>query len=364
MNTAALSIIDIANLKILSTVLLDDEKLGAANPWSVACSKDGQLLCVTHAGTHELSVIDRLALHDKISRIDEDKISQYGDRNVSEDFHFLTGIRSRIKLAGKGPRGLVLIGDKAFVAEYFSDSIGVVDILPGNKNAAISVRLGVENRMSIERKGEMLFHDASYCRQHWQSCSSCHPDGRADGLNWDLLNDGIGNPKNTKSLLLAHRSSHAMWLGVRESVEEAVRAGFRFIEFCEVPEQDAVAVDAYLKSLQPVPSPHLVNGKLSNPAVLGKKVFEKAGCIQCHIPPQFAREGVQDIGTGTGLDKGKPFTTPSLIEVWRTAPYLHDGRAATMRDVITKFNKGDLHGATSSLNEEEIKGLIEYVLSL
>jgi cytochrome c peroxidase len=55
----------------------------------------------------------------------------------------------------------------------------------------------------IERAGqslERLFHDATIGHQSWQSCASCHPDGRAGGLNWDLLNDGIGNPKNTKSV--------------------------------------------------------------------------------------------------------------------------------------------------------------------
>ena len=52
-------------------------------------------------------------------------------------------------------------------------------------------------------EGERLFNDTTLCHQRWQSCASCHPDGRTDGLNWDLLNDGIGNPKNTKSLLLA-----------------------------------------------------------------------------------------------------------------------------------------------------------------
>ena len=43
-------------------------------------------------------------------------------------------------------------------------------------------------------------------------------------LNWDLLNDGVGNPKNTRSLLLAHKTPPAMFLGVRANAEAAVRA--------------------------------------------------------------------------------------------------------------------------------------------
>ena len=37
------------------------------------------------------------------------------------------------------------------------------------------------------RRGEILFHDASDCFERWQSCASCHPDARADGLNWDRV---------------------------------------------------------------------------------------------------------------------------------------------------------------------------------
>jgi hypothetical protein len=78
--------------------------------------------------------------------------------------------------------------------------------------------------MPLARKGEFYFHDAGICYQGWQSCASCHPgDARANGLNWDLLNDGIGNPKNTKSLLLTYQTPPAMWLGVRETAETADR---------------------------------------------------------------------------------------------------------------------------------------------
>ena len=107
-----------------------------------------------------------------------------------------------------------------------------------------------------------------------------------------------------------------------------------------------------------------MNGRLSKSAARGEKVFDESGCAGCHAPPLFSSEGLQDIGTGNGLDKGKPFIVPSLIEAWRTAPYLHDGRAATIREVITRFNKSDLHGSTSSLTEQEKEDLIQYVLSL
>jgi len=217
--------------------------------------------------------------------------------------------------------------------------------------------------MTPVRKGEMFFHDADLCFQNWQSCSSCHPDARTDGLNWDLLNDGMGNPKQTKSMLLAHRTPPAMMGAVRENAEAAVRAGIRFIQFSVRPEEDAVAIDEYLKSLKPVPSPHLVDGRLSDGAKRGEALFVSTGCASCHVPPLFTDLQTHDVGTGRNMDKDRKFDTPTIIENWRTAPYLYDGRAATMMDVIKRCNPADAHGKTSALTPDQLSDLAAYILS-
>jgi len=67
-----------------------------------------------------------------------------------------------------------------------------------------------------------------------------------------------------------------MVTGVRDTAEAAVRSGIRFIQFAVRPEQDAIAIDQYLKSMKPVPSPYLVDGKLSEKASMGEKIFLKA----------------------------------------------------------------------------------------
>jgi cytochrome c peroxidase len=220
--------------------------------------------------------------------------------------------------------------------------------------------------MSAARKGEFYFHDATICLEGWQSCSSCHPgDARADGLNWDLPNDGLGNPKNTKSLLLAHKTPPVMFLGVRANAEAAVRSGIEFILFTNQPESVATSIDEYLKSLKPVPSPHLVHGKLSDAAKRGEKLFSQAGCADCHVPGLYTDLHFHDVGTRAAYDRpADKFYTPTLIEVWRTAPYLHDGSAATLRDVVKTCNLHDEHGETSKLSQQEIDDLCEYVLSL
>jgi DNA-binding beta-propeller fold protein YncE len=370
MNTNALSIIDPETQTLIYTMVLDEQTLGAANPWDVAITGDGRHLVVTHSGTHELSVIDREALQARIAGRpnpyrESARRSAFLTSLPPPDFRLLEGIRRRVRLAGLGPRGLALAGSKAYAAEYFSDSVAVVELPAHGSPEVGSFELAPPREWTLERRGEFLFHDASKSYQQWQSCASCHPgQARADGLNWDLMNDGTGNAKSTKSLLMAHETPPAMLSGVRERAEVAVRAGFRVILFSPRREEDAAAVDAWLKSLRPVPSPFLVDGKLSAAAKRGKLVFEKAGCASCHPPPLYTDQKDYDVGTSAGVDAGRKYDTPTLVEVWRTAPYLADGRAATIRDVLTIHNPGDRHGVTSKLTEQEIRDLEEFVLSL
>ncbi|NUM52257.1 MAG: c-type cytochrome [Candidatus Hydrogenedentes bacterium] len=360
-NTNAVSVLDLNAMTLINTVLLDDVDMGAANPWGVACSPDGARLLVAHAGSHEISVIDRGKLHQKLS----EAAANGGANTVPNDLAFMVGLRERRRLAGKGPRGIAVSGPRVFAAEYYSGSIGVIDLAQEASRAAVSISLGQAPEPDTVRAGEILFHDADYCFQRWQSCASCHPGGaRVDSLNWDMLNDGLGTPKNTKSLLLSHQTPPAMATGVRETAEVAVRAGIRNSLFNTLDESYAVKLDEYLKSLTPVPSPLLVNGALSDDAERGKQVFDTAKCSRCHPAPLFTDLKSHRVGTGMGIEQDKKFDTPTLVEVWRTAPYLHDGRAATIRDVITIANESGDHGDTSELSQEQIDDLAAYVMSL
>ncbi len=431
-----------------ATVLLDEARRGAANPWAVAWTPEGHWLLVTHAGTHELSIIDARALEEKLAKVPLGAFVT--------DFGFLDGIRTRVELPGDGPRALAVSGGQAYVAEFFRDTIAVVDLrsrsvigeIPlaehssapnleallnsrerrgvrlsstafppggparsGPSGGSNGKRQGLPHSKSwrqvracrsrsrqaavgdcdLVRKGERLFNDATLCHQGWQSCASCHPDGRADGLNWDLLNDGIGNPKNTRSLLLAAETPPEMSLGVRPTFDGAVRAGLRHVLYTEPRPETVKAIEAYLRSLKPVPSPYLAgaggsphffrgsgrrsggkrrrtdpgDGKLSEAARRGRRIFGLAGCADCHTPPLFTDRRPHDVGTRRSFDKPNDlFYTPTLIECWRTAPYLHDGSAVTVRGVLTRNNPHDAHGRTSHLSEEELDNLVEYVLSL
>jgi cytochrome c peroxidase len=142
--------------------------------------------------------------------------------------------------------------------------------------------------------------------------------------------------------------------------------GFEHILFNSQPQKEVIdCVVAYIESLKPVPSPYLDHGKLSRSALRGEKVFENAGCADCHTPGLFMDSTPHDVGTRASLDNAADeFYTPTLVELWRTAPYLHDGSAPTIRDAITARNPAGNHGRISSLSAEEIEHLCAYLLSL
>lgn len=377
-NTNAKTIIDTQRMEVVNTVLLDDVDRGAANPWGAGWSADGKWLVVAHAGAHEISIIDFPALMAKLAALPKslaaDAPTDYTrtpgvQADVPSDLAFLAGLRRRVPLpqAELGPRSVCVIGSTVWVANYFSDSVASLDLLRTNATWQL-LRLQPPQPLSAKRKGEMYFHDARICFQGWQSCASCHPgDGRVDALNWDLLNDGIGNPKNNKSLLLAHSTPPAMSRGVRETGEEAVRAGIQHILLTVQPPEVGESLDAYLKSLKPVPSPSLSNPELAGAISRGKKLFEssKVGCAECHPPGLHTDLKSYDVGTVGQFDKPEDaFDTPTLVEVWRTAPYLHDGSAATILELLGPRNREDKHGRTSALSPAQLRDLAEYVLSL
>lgn len=76
------------------------------------------------------------------------------------------------------------------------------------------------------------------------------------------------------------------------------------------------------------------------------------------------RNALASVYNATGIDQGKSWDTPTLRELWHTAPYLHDGRAATLEEVIGTANPGHKHGVTSKLNPSEKADLIEFLRSL
>ncbi len=378
MNRNALSLIRTASLDLLATVILDDPDRGAANPWAVCFSEDGGSLVVSHAGTHEISLIDWKALLERAN-------TRSSAANLFDEESLVTmrGIRRRIALPIAGPRAVCEIGGTVYVTGYFSDNLIAID-LRRQPPSVCEIDLGQHLPPSLARRGEQYFNDATLCFQQWQSCATCHPDGRADALYWDLLNDGIGNTKNTRSLLMAALTPPVMSRGVRADAGTAVASGIRHIQFSEPSPEQADAIEAYLLEMKAVPSPCLnadvlespktdaqscskchypgvPRGTLTESARRGKTLFEgKAGCSACHPHPLFTAMQTVDAGLGTGVK----YDIPSLVEAWRTAPYLHHGDALSLEETITDYNHLQMRGKSENLTEEELGDLLQYLRSL
>jgi YVTN family beta-propeller protein len=388
-NTNAVSIIDLAAKDVYATLLLDRLSEGAADPWGVVLSKDGKTLWVSIAGIHQIAKVDLEGTHlllegkplpapadaktprhvpDIWNEIKQDAAKR---NSLVNDLAALygAGLLARLPVDARCPRGIDLSpdGKTVAVAGYYSANVVLTDASTGKMASAI--RIGPETKPDQVRTGEMIFHDANACFQHWLTCATCHPEeARVDGLNWDLLNDGIGNPKNARSLVWSHKTAPVMSLGVRASMEVATLAGFRFILFHEPAPQETEAVQAYLKSLDPEPSPYLTaKGALADKAKRGKAVFEgsKSACATCHSGPAYTDMKKYDVGSRGPLDReDKEFVTTKLIELYRTGPYLHTGEAVTLEEVFTKCDPKGQHGGWKKLSKEEMADLIEYLRSL
>jgi cytochrome c peroxidase len=136
---------------------------------------------------------------------------------------------------------------------------------------------------------------------------------------------------------------------------------------------DLDALAAYSNSHRMPLSPH-ANPGLSDSAQRGRALFFDAStrCAECHSGPFFTDSHPttplvrHNVGTGDGADEklSPEYDTPTLLGVYRTAPYLHHGKANTLQEVLTTWNPADRHGRTSHLQPEQITDLVEFLKAL
>lgn len=410
------SVVDVPNHQLVDTFYLDDSLRGAPNPWGITLAADGDFLAIALSGSNEIVLMSYERVLEILRSRPVWNRPGYGSYtlNTKADGPVRLPLRIRVTLGQAGLRRVAMRGNTVYVPSFFEDSVGRLDVelsppyehyklndykiptapkplrpeedaaetpenaplrfvelepyspLSGVEIRRSFARLGPKPVLSQARRGDMLFHSALYCMEHWQSCATCHPDGRVDGLNWDLMNDGVGNPKNTKSLLLSHETPPAMITGVRADAETAVRAGVTHILFGKLSEADCEAMDEYLKNLRPAESPHKVGGQLSESAQRGRFLFEspRTGCSDCHPEPYFTDLRLHATGSQDYNESRTRFDTPTLIEVWRTAPYMNNGHYLTVRELLVEGQHGNRDERLGLLTEQELDDLIEYVLSL
>jgi len=278
---------------------------------------------------------------------------------------------------GHHPRDFSLSpdGTRLYTLNLVSDDVSVVDT--ATLTIVDTLPLAKDPRPPIIQQGERLFLTSrpdQLARDNWIACASCHFDAGPDGQTWL---GATGGPRNTPTLRGITDTEPLHWSADRPNVKsfETTFTGLMAGTGPSEAEMDALA--AYLKGLKPLPS--IERGgeaELKPLAIRGAGVFQRAGCAACHAPPLFTDRELHDVGTGqpfyanpsgSGMvpeAMGTAFDTPSLRELWLTAPYLHDGRAPALRDVLTTFNPTDRHGQTSGLSVDELTALEAFLLGL
>jgi cytochrome c peroxidase len=310
---------------------------------------------------------------------------------------------------GRAPQGLVLSTDgmKLFVHSFLSRSVLAYDVSGIVTSASnSSQQLAEIQTVSNEKlpplvlEGKRIFYNARDPRMSqdgYLSCASCHVNGEHDGRTWDFTDRGEGL-RNTPPLLGRRGTGQGRvhWSANFDEIqdfEHDIRNAFGGDGFMSDAdfntgtrnqtlgdpkagisyELDALA--AYLSSLDKVrPSPYRnPDGSLTFDALAGKTLFQQLNCQSCHVGNEFTDSpsgALHDVGTlkpSSGQRLGQPLTrldTPTLRGLWETPPYLHDGSAATLMDVLTVANPNDLHGFTSSLNQTEKQQLAAYLSQL
>lgn len=187
------------------------------------------------------------------------------------------------------------------------------------------------------------------------SCASCHLEGRDDGHTWQFFKQPVRTPSLAGGVM-ATAPFH--WKGELRDLEALVAETFVSRMGGFMPEgADIGDLGDWLDGLpRPAPTPALDAAQVAR----GEALFtdRAVGCASCHAGAALTNDTTVDVGTG-----GK-FQVPSLRGLAARAPYLHDGRAHTLRARFDAMGGGDKHGATSALSAAQLDDLTAYLQSL
>jgi YVTN family beta-propeller protein len=332
-------------------------------PWDAALNLDESELWVVNAASNNLSVID-----------------------ISDPDH--PGRLANIPV-GDNPRGITFSpeGDLAYVNNTLSGTVSQIDTDTYRVTHLINTtKIPLP---PVLLNGKRLFFSSArpdLAQAAWISCNNCHIEGEHDGRTWLLQFLGEVPPgeqavirRNTTSLLGMIETYPLRWSAEWDESADS-EFSIRFEQFgtglitgemhptLGDPNQgrsyDLDCLAAYIDSLKVPTHVH----SLSEAEKRGKEIFEspETQCASCHPSPLYTDLQSHDVGTANGEGEwfGPMIDTPTLRFLYDSAPYLHDGSAETLRDVLTQANPNDQHGVTSVLMLQEIDDLIAFLLIL
>jgi YVTN family beta-propeller protein len=360
----------------VTQVPLDEANAYFSDPSGVVASPDGKRAYVASGGADVVTVLDLDRLGAWLTQADAAARSEaIRDMALSERY-----VLARIP-TGCNPRHLVLSPDgrRLFVAERLDDRVLVVDTT--SLKPVGRIVLGDGGLDDPIRRGERVFTRARYTFQGQFSCRSCHPDGRVDGLSYDFDGSGIGDGLlDNRSLCGVAGTAPFKWNGKNPTLQ--FQDGPRFARVLmrtdPIPSPQLDELATFLEHLPPTRTiPWSRVGKPLTPAEeRGRKLFFATQrsdgtriplalqCQTCHRPPLFTDRLLRSVGTKAARDQSALFDTPHLIGIGASAPYLHDGRAKTLEELWTTYQKNDQHGVSSYWSKEQLNDLVEYLKTL
>ena len=339
-------------------------------PKAIALETTGRFLFVANMESNNVSVITT-------SRTKDTTSFGQSDLGISPRFGLPSGSVSQLVSVGAGPSGIAVANDgkSAWVFNSFDHSISRLQSINGRVTNAGTTSLTTREALTpAAAAGRKLFFSATDARMNNPStgisCATCHLEGREDGHVWNFP-DG---PRQTPSLqgrMLA-RTAPFHWNGEFNDLLSFMthtvtnRMGGQGVT--PAMEQQ---VAAFIESMPKADNPHRnTNADLMK---RGRDAFDKAECGSCHNGETFTDNSFANVGTyvQTGFVKDNlsllphgGLNTPSLLGLARSAPYLHDGSALTLKARIMTGKSSDLHGKTSRLSDTEVDELISYLKGL
>jgi len=238
--------------------------------------------------------------------------------------------------------------DRAWVVDRVRETIRAIDL-------------------NTTERGEFLFNNVLFFNgsptlPNPVSCGTCHPGNFTDSIT-------SSRGRQTPPMFASPSTAPYSWQGDAPDLGTFTSAAFARHGAVggKLNKLAAADVTTFMSSLTQAPTSPFKNsdGTISDAAQRGELLFNgAAGCAICHAAPLFIPPSTDPptiaLGVGTGL---APVNVPTLLGVWSTAPYLHDGTARTLLDVL-ESNVGDQHGTTSALDAGQKSDLVEFLKTL
>jgi cytochrome c peroxidase len=259
---------------------------------------------------------------------------------------------------------------------------------------AAALKVPADNPSTPEKiaLGKQIFFDPRWSKSKTVACVSCHaPEhGWSDARRFSVRHDGTPTPRRSPTLVNRAFGALQQWAGARRSLEDQAmkssdsdpetvvrhlgaipgyRAAFQRVFGTPVTAANvAKAIAAFERAILSGNAPYdrFVAGDQAAMSPAARRGFAlfvgRARCASCHRGFNFTDEDFHNLGVG--MDRPTPdlgrfdvtkkdadrgaFKTPTLRDVARRPPYMHDGSLATLRDVVAFYNRGGVPNPTRS----------------